>query len=81
MAKRSDTALEMKAAQRLLSNAGPLISESHALSYALIMALASTPGEALSRKEIDAMCQVAYELQRKLTEALGLIQGMEKSKR
>jgi hypothetical protein len=36
----------------------------------LVMALASTPREALSRKEIDALCQVAYELQKKLTEVL-----------
>ena len=43
----------------------------------LVMALASTPREALSRKEIDALCQVAYELQKKLTEVLEFFQEIE----
>jgi hypothetical protein len=63
--------------RRLLATAGPLVSESQALSYVLVMALASTPREALSRKEIDALCQVAYELQNKLTEALEFFQMIE----
>jgi hypothetical protein len=53
-----------EADRRLLATASPLVSESQALSYMLVMALASTPREALSRKEIDALCQVAYELQK-----------------
>ena len=63
--------------RRLLATAGPLVSESQALSYVLVMALASTPREALSRKEIDALCQVAYELQKKLTEVLEFFQEIE----
>ena len=38
----------MEAARSLLSQAVPLVGDSHALSYALIMALASTPREACS---------------------------------
>ena len=58
------------AARLLLSKAGLLLSESHSLSYAMVMALASTPREAFSCKEIDALCQVAYELHDKLGAAL-----------
>ena len=65
-------------ARGLLSQAIPLVGESHALSYALVMALASTSREGLSHKEIDALCQVAYELQEKLTKALEMFQEMEK---
>jgi hypothetical protein len=43
------------------------------------MALASTPSEALSRKEIDALCQVADGLHKKLTEAVRLLQDAEES--
>jgi hypothetical protein len=67
------------AARRLLSQAISLVGESHALSYALVMSLASTPRERFSvKEEIDALCQVAYELQEKLTTALELFQEMEK---
>ena len=65
-------------ARGLLSQAIALVGESHALSYALVMALAATPRERLSHKEIDAICQVAYELQEKLTKALEMFQEMEK---
>ena len=67
-----------KSARALLSQAIPLVGESHALSYALVMALAATPRERFSRKEIDALCQVAYELQEKLTKALEMFQETEK---
>jgi hypothetical protein len=64
---------EVEAARRLLlSQAVPLVGESCALSYALVMALTSTPREEFSREEIDALCQVAYELLNKLTKALEL---------
>jgi hypothetical protein len=65
-------------ARGLLSQAIALVGESHALSYALVMALASTPRERFSDKDINALCQVAYELQEKLTTALELFQEMEK---
>ena len=80
MVEPSPTAVEVEAIRQLLSKAGPLVSESHALSYALVMALASTPAEALTSKEIDALCQVAYELQEKLTEALQFFQKIEQLK-
>jgi hypothetical protein len=68
-----------RSASRLLSQAIPLVGESHALSYALVMALASAPRERFSHKEIDALCQLAYELQEKLTEALEMFQEMERT--
>jgi hypothetical protein len=40
------------------------------------MALAAAPRERFSHKEIDALCQVAYELQEKLTKALEMFQGL-----
>jgi hypothetical protein len=80
MAQSSDQGLEVEAIRRLLANAASLVGELHALRYALVMALASTPNEALSRKEIDVLCQVAYELHKKLTEAGRLFQDLEKSK-
>jgi hypothetical protein len=43
------------------------------------MALASAPRERFSHKEIDALCQLAYELQEKLTEALEMFQEMERT--
>jgi hypothetical protein len=67
-----------RSARGLLSRAIPLVGESHALSCALVMALAATPRERFSHKEIDALCQVAYELQEKLTKALEMFQEMEK---
>jgi hypothetical protein len=70
---------EDQAARRLLlSQAVPLVGESHALSYALVMALASTPHEEFSREEIDALCQLAYELLNKLTKALELFHEIDK---
>ena len=51
----------------LLSQATTLLDESHALSYALVMMLANTPRQKLSSEEIDALCQLAYELLNKIT--------------
>ena len=56
-------------ASSLLRRACPLIDEAHALCYGLVMALASTSQEELAREEIDALCQVAYELLTKLRKA------------
>jgi hypothetical protein len=67
-----------EAARSLLSRVAPLVGESHALSYALVMALASTPREEFSREEIDALCQVAYELLNKLSRALDLFREIDK---
>ena len=69
---------EVDAARRLLSQAVPLVGESHALGYALVMALASTPHEEFSREERDALCQVAYELLNKLNRALELFREIDK---
>jgi hypothetical protein len=67
-----------RSARSLLSQAVALVGESHALSYALVMALAATPRERFSYKEIDALCQMAYELQEKLSKALEMFQEIEK---
>jgi hypothetical protein len=69
---------EVTVTRRLLSQAVPLVGESHALGYALVMALASTPHEEFSREEIDALCQVAYELLNKLNRALELFREIDK---
>jgi hypothetical protein len=61
-------------AHSLLSQAALLLDESRALSYAVVMALAQTPREELSREEIDALCQLAYELQDKLTKTQEVFQ-------
>jgi hypothetical protein len=53
-------------AHSLLSQVALLLDEARALSYAVVMALAHTPREELSREEIDGLCQLAYELQNKL---------------
>ncbi|MGZ5904822.1 MAG: hypothetical protein ACXWKQ_05700 [Reyranella sp.] len=42
------------------------------------MALASTSHDEFSREEIDALCQVAYELLNKLTKALELFHEIDK---
>jgi hypothetical protein len=46
LVKPGSTAVEVEVIRRLLLKAGRLVSESHGLSYALVMALASTPWEA-----------------------------------
>jgi hypothetical protein len=61
-------------ADSLLSQAATLLDESRALSYAVAMALAQTPRQELSRDEIDALCQLAYELQNKLTKTQEVFQ-------
>lgn len=58
---------EVEAAHSLLSQTAFLLDESRALSHALTMVLAQTPRQELSSEEIDALCQLAYELQNKIT--------------
>ena len=65
---------EVNAAHSLLSQATTLLDESRALSYAVVMALAQTPREELSRDEIDGLCQLAYELLNKLTKTQEVFQ-------
>jgi hypothetical protein len=60
---------EVQVAHTLLAEATVLFDESHALSYALVMALAHTPRKEFSQQEIDGLCQLAYELLNKLTKA------------
>jgi hypothetical protein len=57
---------EVEVARTLLSEATLLFDESHALTYALVMALAHTPRKELSQEGIDGLCQLAYELLTKL---------------
>ena len=54
-------------AHSILSQATSLVVESRSLCYALAMMLARTPRQGLSSEEIDALCQLAYELQNKIT--------------
>jgi hypothetical protein len=61
---------------RLLSEEVRLVDESRALNYALSMTLASAPRETLSREEIDTLCQLAFEIHTKLTQALELFKGL-----
>jgi hypothetical protein len=72
---------EGNAAHSLLSQATVLLDESRALSYALAMALAQTPREELSREEIDALCQLAYELQNKITKTQEVFQEAQQKLR
>jgi hypothetical protein len=69
---------EAEAKRRLFSQAVSLVDEARALSYALIRVLASTPREELSREDIDALCQLAYELLNKLIQALEFFQEIDK---
>ena len=72
---------EVNAAHGLLSQATLLLDESRALSYALVMALAHTPRAELSREEIDGLCQLAYELQNKLTKTHEVFQEAQQKLR
>ena len=58
---------EVEGAHSLLSQTAFLLDESRALSYALAMVLAHAPRQELSSEEIDALCQLAYELLNKIT--------------
>ena len=67
MNNNADSQLEVKGVHSLLYQATTLLDESRALSYALVMLLAHTPRQELSSEEIDALCQLAYELLNKIT--------------
>jgi hypothetical protein len=69
---------EAEATRRLLAQAVPLVDEARALSYALLRVLASTPREQLSRDDIDALCQLAYEVLNKLTQSVELFQEIDR---
>ena len=72
---------KVEAASRVLSQIVDSVAGSQALSHALVLVLASTPREALSREEINALCQVAYELQERLAEGVELLREFEKVSR
>ena len=72
---------EVNGDHSLLSQAALLLDESRALSYALVMALTQTPREELSREEIDALCQLAYEPQDKLTKTQEVFQEAQQKLR
>ena len=74
MINNADSQPEVKGVQSLLSQATTLLDESRALSYALVMMLAHTPRQKLSSEEIDALCQVAYELQNTITKTYDIFQ-------
>jgi hypothetical protein len=66
-----------EAMRDILSQAVPLVDESRALSYALTMSLAATPRQEFTRDEVDALCQLAYELQSKLARATELFHDID----
>jgi hypothetical protein len=74
MSNNANSQREDNEADSLLSQTALLLDESRALSYAVVMALAQTPREELSRDEIDALCQLSYELQNKLTKTQEVFQ-------
>jgi hypothetical protein len=65
--------------RRLLAQAVALVNEAHALSYALVKVLATSPSDEVSREDLDALCQLAYELFNKLTKAQEFFQAIDKS--
>ncbi|WP_170303455.1 hypothetical protein [Reyranella soli] len=54
------------------------MEESRALSFALSITLAATPPQEIGGEEVDALCQLAYEIQHKLTQAVDLLHNAEK---
>ena len=74
MNDNADSQREVNGAHSLISQAITLLDESRALSYAVVMALAQTPREELSRDDIDGLCQLAYELLNKLTKTQEVFQ-------
>ena len=66
-----------EATRRILSRAIPLVHESRALNYALTMTLAATPRQEFTHEEVDALCQLAYEVQDKLAKASELFQNFD----
>ena len=72
---------DVNGAHSLLSQTGDLLDEARALSYALVMALAQTPRAELSREEIDALCQLAYELHAKITKTHEVFQEAQQKLR
>ena len=77
MTRRSHEGAE--ATRRLLAQAGALVDEARALSYALVRVMASSPREELSREDLDALCQLAYELLNKLARAQEFFRAIDKS--
>jgi hypothetical protein len=65
---------EVEAAPSLLDQTAFLLDESRALSYALAMVLAHTPRQELSSEEIDALCQLAYELLNRISKTHDIFQ-------
>ena len=65
--------------RRLLAPAVALVDEAHVLSYALVRVLASSPHHEVSREDLDALCQLAYELLNKLTNAQEFFRAIDKS--
>ena len=74
MNSNADSQREVNGVHSLLSQATTLLDESRALSYALAMMLAHTPRQKLSSEEIDALCQLAYELLNKITKTHDIFQ-------
>ena len=65
--------------RHLLAEAVALVDEAQTLSYALVRVLASSPRDEVSREDLDALCQLAYELLNKLTKAQEFFQAIDKT--
>ena len=65
--------------RHLLAEALALVDEAHTLSYALVRVLASSPRDEISREDLDALCQLAYELLNKLTKVQEFFQAIDQS--
>jgi hypothetical protein len=72
---------EIEVAHTFLSEATLLFDESHALTYALVMALAQTPRKELSQEGIDGLCQLAYELLNKLSRTNNILKQTQQKLR
>ncbi len=64
-------------AYNLLVQVATLVDRARANSYALALTLASTPYDKFTHEEIDAICQLAYEVFDKLTSTNDAIKQMQ----
>ena len=65
---------EPEEASAVLARVRPLIEEGRALCYALVMAISTTSRQEFTPDEIDALCQVAYELLKKMNKAVECVE-------
>lgn len=64
-------------AYKLLVHVAALVDRARANSYALALTLASTPYDKFTHEEIDALCQLAYDVFDKLTTTNDVMQQVQ----